>query len=808
MTKVDPERKSEALDAFLHGKLPADHPEIPKAEAELGVALKSAAQTIQLPAGFEIELERLLMQEARRKPSSMQRGLASAGRSVAWVALAILLLVGFGWVFRTLLPSSAPGTGPTVSLPLTASLPAITVITQATKTRGPEQPTPTLSGEENQTTYNLPMFPGVEFKLQAELPEAPQEVQIYQQKGWPALTAESALLLGQQLGVDGQLYQATSGPPGATSYLVSDGFARVTFQQAVPWFQYSAALNGRRPVSIALSPEQVIAAGENFLTAYDLDNFEYQVETEAERPGEVLFIQTLDGIPVRYSQFDSSKVRVQVDEVSQATQVESNLGNFEPVGSYPILSAQEAWNKVLSPETASGLESSDFSGLSSVRPTWQREYPLNTTIELFGYAQSYPAVDSNLPPLIFFRDYPVGGNTQGLAEAAANNRFVQAWGQFLEDDQGRRKFEVDGWQVGLFPDQSLQGTIEHQDGRTYLVTADQRLMLPDAPDDLPEGKIINAHGVVFEEPEATLDWSSLFLGPLGGGGGGGGSGFAELNLYDPPVTPVEPAQPEPTPTPSVTVGRRLDGIEGNLIVIINQYADGSSQVIVMLHIDDSADWPGGQAVRLDGPGIQGIDAYHNLPVRVWGEISDTSGLMPTLTTERYEPVYPGLKVQAWLGLMESATVGDQQVLLFTTQDGEQFVLNSSIENPGLDEIIGEPNDPVVVEGILIPGQVLGSYPVITDYTVLPMPGTNDMSDYEPVSGKPMVTSKAGTAGERRQGVIDRIELVYQTEDPRYMLPSVDGAPLYVQPVWRFSGKYDDGASFTILVQALKPEYLK
>jgi hypothetical protein len=158
--------------------------------------------------------------------------------------------------------------------------------------------------------------------------------------------------------------------------------------------------------------------------------------------------------------------------------------------------------------------------------------------------------------------------------------------------------------------------------------------------------------------------------------------------------------------------------------------------------------------------------------------------------------------------MESVIIEGQQVLLFTTQVGEKFVLNSSIENPGPDEFLGDPGDPLVVEGVLFPGQTLGGYPVVTDYATLPMSGTGDMTDYEPMSARPMVTSKEGTAGERRKGVIDQIELVYFTEDPRYLQPSVDGEQLYAQPAWRFSGKYDDGASFVILVQALRPEFLK
>jgi len=36
---------------------------------------------------------------------------------------------------------------------------------------------------------------------------------------------------------------------------------------------------------------------------------------------------------------------------------------------------------------------------------------------------------------------------------------------------------------------------------------------------------------------------------------------------------------------------------------------------------------------------------------------------------------------------------------------------------------------------------------------------------------------------------------------------LDGSPLYLQPVWRFYGHYDNGDEFDVIIQALKQEYL-
>ncbi len=50
-------------------------------------------------------------------------------------------------------------------------------------------------------------------------------------------------------------------------------------------------------------------------------------------------------------------------------------------------------------------------------------------------------------------------------------------------------------------------------------------------------------------------------------------------------------------------------------------------------------------------------------------------------------------------------------------------------------------------------------------------------------------------------------LVYQTVWLQSMSPQ-GALPVYIQPVWRFSGHYEDGSIFDIRVQALTDGYLK
>jgi hypothetical protein len=49
--------------------------------------------------------------------------------------------------------------------------------------------------------------------------------------------------------------------------------------------------------------------------------------------------------------------------------------------------------------------------------------------------------------------------------------------------------------------------------------------------------------------------------------------------------------------------------------------------------------------------------------------------------------------------------------------------------------------------------------------------------------------------------------MYFVTNPHWQVDHLDGGTLYLQPVWRFYGHYDNGGEFEVLIQALKEEYL-
>jgi hypothetical protein len=262
-------------------------------------------------------------------------------------------------------------------------------------------------------------------------------------------------------------------------------------------------------------------------------------------------------------------------------------------------------------------------------------------------------------------------------------------------------------------------------------------------------------------------------------------------------------------------------VSGTVSVQQHISIEGSSQVEFYFSGDPVGSFTDSWAAHLSGEGAQGLVDFNNLPIRVWGHVSgEGSDGWPEIEIDHFEEVYPGLRFQAWLGTWQPVTLEGKVVLLFTTLKDEQFVLGSSIDY-GTSAAAGLQGDRVVIEGLAIPGQTFGGYPVITEFGSAVMSGDQaDLSDYEITSNQPSVFdenfSEAGRAAQLQGlGKVEKVELVYATaslagcrgmslteSDPQL-------APwLTVQPVWRFTGSFEDGRTFEIQIQALDEAYLK
>lgn len=785
----DPE--SEALYRILRGEPTGDIPAPNSEDAEFAASIRQTAQNIQADPFFQADLETRLKRITPNAPKSTRQWFSGFTRNLAWAVTAIVLVFVVTWSIRNLLPQPLAAATPTI-------LPSASETPVPTSTPLSELKAGTPEGD----VYTSPLFPDNSIILKAEFPTSPAEAKIYIQNFDERLTFENGLALAKQLGVDGKIYNVEEEAGQMTNFYVTDGISRVLIYSPHHFF-YVPNYQKVMGVSKQYAPttENQISMAEAFLKEHGLLDFPYRIKTEDSVSGLVRFVQLLDDKSITYGAMGNPEISMQLDSQGEIKSLNFNVLDFTESGSYPIISAEEAWQKTLLSGYPEGLETDSNSISPGVNETWLREYPVGESVELFGYPEILRPAVAGADALLFINYYPLQGNLQELTNSANPSQFMQIWGKFETDENGNLFFQVEGWQPSPFPDQVLEGVIQRQGDQGYLMVDNIQWLLPGLPEDIPDGLKVYARGITLEA-EATLDWSTINTNMGGGGGGGGGSGFVALNLERAP-TPV----PVPTATPYQLpkIGDRFDGIQGNPFVTYFENADGSTKLYAIMNLQPSEEWTGGLSLTLAGDGLAGIDAYHQLPVKIWGSITDFDQSVPIVTVERYEPVYPDIKAQTWMGTLELVSLGNNSVLMFTDQSGNQYVLNTSLETEAKTPTA---DMPFIIEGVVYPDQTFEGYPVLHDFLMFGAQGMENLDDYKPQSITPMTLNASIQHFSDQTLTVEKIELVNYTGDMRYVLPDNSIPPMYVQPAWRFYGHYENGNVFEILVQALSDEYLQ
>lgn len=772
-----------------------------EAQARLAETLRRTMLSARPRPSYPQELEKTLVSMAAQRQSPHSR-LTPLLRSVLLAGLAVGLLSGLAWSIRSLLPhspASAPAPEVTSTPEKRSAAEEAPAATSPLPTEEPVLPTPTPQ------TYHLAMLPGISILLATEIPESPTQAIVYEQLNEEALTIENAKAMARQLGVQGEIYLSASESPQQRVYTVRDGQQWINFMNSPYRFYFSnAGANAHDSFQTELTQEAQIAIAQQFLEQAGLLDFSYQIEMNPERPLDVLFMPTIDQAPVLLGNLNHPYVIVSVAPDGTVSGVDYNRIQRQSLGSFPIRSAQAAWDELLTRAAELGVEQADgFPAQTGKDPLewWNRLPTQGEPTTIYGYLVIYQPAESGVEPLYTLGDYTLGGSLSGMAEVNRPGAFYQVMGTLREN----QRFEVEAWQLSPFQDENLVGQVKKEDGKAYLITENEQLLLPDLPDGVAEAVEVRVRGIRLDQPEASFQWTYLETGGAfhGGGGGGGGTSFAALAL-DGSGGIAQGASA--TPMPGLPNGTLIEAARGTLSVEIIRYPDASEEKIVSLYLGEQNMYPGIVQLRLEGAGLEGIDAYATFPVRVWGNVT---GQLPTgdvrVDVNRYEPVYPGLEIEAWLGTWSETTLEDTQVILFTGDQGQQFVLKSSIEwDP--DSFVGAPGDRAILEGVLYPGETFAGYPVVEERSAALAAGITDLTDYTLTSTQVWVNDQPVQASG--SVILEKIELAYRANDLRFGPYDPSNGPLYIQPVWRFYGHYTDGREFEIQVQALRDEYLK
>jgi len=812
--------------------------------------LKSTAQQVHPSPSFTNELEKKLMNT--HKPTKVGSfSIKKFAFTAGWVVVLAALALTFIWVIGSIAPRSKPqpAAGNTL-VPNVETTPQSSKLIDYTVKEG--DTCAFIAGKYGTTveeimkhnnltgacrimidqvlkipvkadSANLPQGKAYKtsmgkFVMTVNLPEGAPQAILYQLDSTQEnekYKVVKILELAARVGMNGTLYRLSekNGGPGL---IYTDGKQRIEVNNYAPhqfsyypdYITYPLIVNQGN----VLSPAEVSAKAEEFLKAHKLLDLPYQIEHSTDANSRlVTFVPRLNDLPDPSYIFPNfATLQVSFDQNSEIASVDWKVQPWEAKGSYPLISAQQAWDKFLTNElNGLGIEM-DSGGYSPSLsgPTlklWKRDIPLNQPTSLIGTVTSFDPVDGNTP-LFIIDNISLTGNLGGLTYLQEP---VQLDGQYIMDGDVK-KFQVDSWKTVDFVPTPLQGTLEQVDGQNWLVTTDgKRLQMEDLPKDIQIGEKTSVKGIVSGD---KLDWKTIHQGQGGGGGGGGGggSGLARLNLSG---TPMPTATPWPAPTPadySSLIGSRLEGEHGIVDVFNLKADDGSMRFAYKLTSNSESGFLNlsfGQ-VNLEGPATEGLKAYYHMPIKIWGTITSINPPGPTIQLERYEALYPDEKVQLWFGEEKTAQVDGKSALLFTTNDGTTYIRDDSIES-GEKPITPEKGYVFHIAGWSDPNETLSGYPVVHVMSVGLLPKDYDFNSIITGILTPpiMNESNMNVSGEPQTGIINRVELVYLGED-QLLAQAEEGRVLYAQPFWRFSGYYNENSFFNIIVQALPDKYLQ
>lgn len=747
-----------------------------------------------------------------------------------------------------------------------ASLTFVTEVIYKTDATPIAEATPGVIVEPNATPSNASEggydFRGGKLFLTQPLPDSPDTANIYAFIDNGPATTEEARALADKFNLQGDLYTIPFLQfPDKNGYILSDG-KRVLTVFTANYFTYSSdyQLTNRGLFSSpSQNAEKVI---RDFLSSYGFD-FPFKVTGSGVNGSYSVQQLSPEGLPMQFDTYSMQVSRITLGADGNVAYAEFNLMNYdpEPLGSYGIISAQDALDALLTDNTQVGYTESGYGPATDPPMRWYREYPDNQLVTISASLTKYNSAQAGGHPLLFLDGIQAIGETASL-EPLNNYRFVVATGQFVVEN-GVRKFSVETVKTDV-PQQNIIGVLRNEGGEIIITSnSGEDYVVLDAPADLPlnTDPVKSYLGISGVFIDGNLDWSSIQFfedaSDMGGGGGGGGYGFYPINLSGTPIpfpTPASPDQkysPEELASflqyivkegdtlqsiaaeynitvedimsanymtdPTIGVGwmlvlpgvpgpTRLDGVEGTVDYTAFIKPDGRERTEFTFILKES-----GQYYQLEGENLEVLLNIENMPVKVWGSIQyDTTGL-PKLNMEKFEELYPGLEYQVLRGSQKMKDYNGAQIVLLNHEGKDYVQLVPSGTGPDLNYYTeGE----ILVQALLVPGETYAGYPAIRVFYISPA--------VDPSTGQPLEIPSLDDLNRPVPDpygnddsyvppdlILDSVELSYYAADPlmQYDAPYPSNSLQYVQPIWHLHGHYTNGSEADFLVQALKQEFL-
>lgn len=674
------------------------------------------------------------------------------------------------------------------------------------------------------------LLSGAELLRGVELPAAPDRAPVYSVTMSIPDTPDAALGWASDFGLpDPQLYRDPR-EPEALVVMGSDG-RTLTFRPPGPMggVHYGNSVAVDVPGD-APSFEQAAEVAVAFLREHNLLPEHYRItlsEMYVSRPDALSM--TLD-VTVELAGYPLAGyavvTQVTVNAAGEVQYAYFPLLAFERLYDYPVMSAQEAWEALLSGK-AFRLETDQTPPPGVDIRHFRRSataHTLGEAVTVRGWAQILAPEQPEQPvwaqvTTLEGTRYLLDGipNADELTRLGYNDLRVD--GVIAESlSHNTWRLLVRSWEVATDPPpsmQSLVGTLRRE-GDTAWLEEDNgaRYPLPDPPAGLENGARIDVTFFNAPVPGELLDWfilttpptSELDVAALSGG-------VSTVSVVVQAVEPEDGKKP-PTPEAPFTLGQTVE-LTG--VVYATLYREGDRE------------WIEADLFRI--PGVEyvypltGTDALmadlaqlNRLHVRIHGKIIPATVEWTIIHGQAIEvtsfvQLWPEEQQYTFLGSVSPETLEGQEVAVFTEcSSGQQYALGPDVASMYQEfaERIPWQGMQVRIRGAVHPFETVAGLPL------LQIAGLNSGPEEKglecavptPLDPGPEIVERNDDLERAMQTAftVDRVELVYYYE-PTYASSSPFPSTL-VQPVWRFSGVSGDGLTrFTAYVQAVREDYV-
>lgn len=682
------------------------------------------------------------------------------------------------------------------------------------------------------------LLAGADLQLAVDLPKGPARVPVYDAANVPLpATAEEAVAWAEAFGLDVPRAYRDPREPQAIVVLGSNG-QRLTFRtfgpQDIVYYgdERAAAVEGP-----ALEFEEAAGLAVAFLRAHGLLPDAYQVRepegVAASPQSRLRFVEVVPALDGRPLVGTSAGATVSINPAGQVSHVEVTSLTFDRSDSYPIRSAEEAYEELAGGRLGGGffrLDLRDQAPPGAEVRTYRAEPPAyapGDSLTVTGSVQVLVSEDGgDVLARLDMRDgtqYELeGSQVAGLDGVGFEN--VQIEGTVVARlGPGHWQVEVSDWDVvPQYSPWCTSGTLVREEGAAWLVTpGGQRYRLSQAPDELTGGEGIQVCADEKPADGEMVEWWWISSPSPSEQEAATGSGSVSVLVQAEELEWPEIESP-------FEMGQSVE-ISGTVNAII--YVNGSERRVVA-NLDVAGAGPERLSYPLNGPPdvLETLAQLAYLNVHVRGHIvpSDQGGTPggQAIQVASYEKVWSEERVQGFLGHLEIETLEGRNVTVFTDEEtGQRYVLASTLAHGGTGIV---PRDVVAggrrifVGGVVEPGKSHAGLPVLrlTRLTQDSRTDAASRADAIPLDVPQIIDQSLGPAGGggALQGalVVDRVELSYyhdtpvsrRTVRPDGVMPTPEPVENILQPVWVFYGHSADGTvTFAAYLQAVAEEYI-